>query len=327
MAVLLKCGALFLHIPKTGGNWVTEVLEEAGLVMAHVSGKHASDQLVDFESFFRQPYAYSKPNRGLYKFCFVRHPLRWYESWFRMQQTQGWPVRGDAAGPGGLRPFWNPTVELDGLGSPDFSTFVRNVLRYKPGFVTSMYHRYVALGTHFVGRQEALVDDTIHVLRKELGLHLDEAAVRARVPVNVSKSLPVVWEPGLAEEVLRTESGAMAAWYGSDTARTSDIRLVPPYKHCGGHCYSIPLPYLLAHADIENDVCRSLLALYEGAVQLRKPHAPLDEIVKTGTGAYKHWKGELFFSPSDNSDPNTNGREYRATFKIPTPDYVRVQMP
>lgn len=312
MATLLNCGALFIHIPKTGGNWVSDVLEEEGLVLAHVSGKHASDQLADFESFFRQPYAYSKPNRALYKFCFVRHPLRWYESWFRMQQAQGWPMRGDASGPGGLLPFWNPTAELDRLGGDDFNVFVGNVLRQQPGFVTAMYRRY-ARGVHFVGRQETLVDDLISVLRK-LGVSFNEARIRAHAPVNVSKPLPVAWNPILEAEALRLEQGALA-WYGPEAVRTPSIRFQPPYKKVGEYAYAFPLPQLAAMSDIDNDLFRSLLIVHENGILLRKPHAPHSEVA-AGRGAYSHWKDAVLFSASDNTDPNTNGKEYTAEYGL-----------
>ena len=33
MALLLKGGAVFLHVPKTGGRWVGKVLEESGFAV------------------------------------------------------------------------------------------------------------------------------------------------------------------------------------------------------------------------------------------------------------------------------------------------------
>ena len=63
MAILLKCGAIFLHIPKTGGNWASNVLEENDLVFANIGGRHAGpEQLTGFERLFRTPFRYGKPN-------------------------------------------------------------------------------------------------------------------------------------------------------------------------------------------------------------------------------------------------------------------------
>jgi hypothetical protein len=206
--------ALFLHVPKTGGNWVSDVLDENDLVFANVGGRHCADQMHEFEYFFRLSHAYYKPNRPLYRFCFVRHPLRWYESWFCMQQSLGWPTWGDSGGHGGL-PYWNPTVELDGLGNSDFNTFVANVIKHRPGFVTSMYNRYTARGAYFVGQQERLVDDLITVLR-ELRVQFDEQRIRAHAPANVSRPIPIIWEPSLQQEMLRLEASAIQGYgYGS----------------------------------------------------------------------------------------------------------------
>jgi hypothetical protein len=40
------------------------------------------------------------------------------------------------------------------------------------------------------------------------------------------------------------------------------------------------------------------------------PHARHDAIIAAGKGLYSHWYNKLYFSTSDNSDPNTNGRKY-----------------
>lgn len=42
MAVILKDGSVFLHIPKTGGTWVTSVLRELGLARCSIGHRHAN---------------------------------------------------------------------------------------------------------------------------------------------------------------------------------------------------------------------------------------------------------------------------------------------
>ena len=42
MAVILQDGSLFLHIPKTGGIWVTSVLCEAGLLRCSIEHRYAN---------------------------------------------------------------------------------------------------------------------------------------------------------------------------------------------------------------------------------------------------------------------------------------------
>jgi hypothetical protein len=63
--------------------------------------------------------------------------------------------------------------------------------------------------------------------------------------------------------------------------------------------------------DDTTDPLRSALTLYEDGRELGPPHASHSEIRVLGAGRYSHWNTELYFSASDNSDPNSNSREYR----------------
>lgn len=63
-------------------------------------------------------------------------------------------------------------------------------------------------------------------------------------------------------------------------------------------------------ADDDQAKERSTLLLYENGRPLGPAHAGHAIIRSRGTGAYSHWKDDLYFSTSDNSDPNRNGRRY-----------------
>jgi arylsulfatase A-like enzyme len=54
----------------------------------------------------------------------------------------------------------------------------------------------------------------------------------------------------------------------------------------------------------------SRLLVFEDGEPLGPAHALHDEIRRLGRGRYSHWEGSLYFSTSDDSDPNTNGRVY-----------------
>ena len=55
---------------------------------------------------------------------------------------------------------------------------------------------------------------------------------------------------------------------------------------------------------------RSPLRLFEDDRALGPSHSLHSQIRNTGRGAYSHWRSDLMFSTSDNSDPNRNGRVY-----------------
>jgi hypothetical protein len=144
--------------------------------------------------------------RAGFKFCFVRHPLAWYESYWSFTRSRGWVAWGvNRRG----RPHWHPNAPLDGLGDDDFNRFMRNVLERCPGYVSRLYGWYAAPEIDFVGKQERLTDDLAEVLRR-LGRAFDADRLRAQPPVNVSdRSHAPVWDPALRHEVASAESAAL----------------------------------------------------------------------------------------------------------------------
>jgi hypothetical protein len=245
MAVLLKCGAIFLHVPKTGGSWVTNVLLEQGLVKNQFGHIHADMVRALYyarssEIAARGLYDWAKSHVPLqlkalgpaqkikhaaesirqqnvpFCFCFVRNPLDWYESWWRyMGQRSGfhWEAETDMHG-------WHPCAALKETGNPDFHRFVRNVIETRPGFVTELYSTYAQPEIGFVGRQETLVDDLIQVLGT-LNVNFDEHRIRESQRVNVSDDScdSVGWEDDLREALQKTEYAAMLRFgYLSDSA-------------------------------------------------------------------------------------------------------------
>jgi hypothetical protein len=58
------------------------------------------------------------------------------------------------------------------------------------------------------------------------------------------------------------------------------------------------------------------LRVFEDGKELGPGESKHVDIREKGLGAYSHWKGTgnyvIYFSTSDNSDPNTNGRTYEA---------------
>jgi len=226
MSIRLIDGSEFLHIPKTGGTWVREVLDRQGLIKGPVGGhEHANYDRVVFETHQRkrpgkqsglvrrikqiasgtQP-AVSDQSKKTFRFCFVRHPLAWYESWWKYMNARDWNEWGDSSVAGG----WHPNLAINGLGSSDFNKFVCNVIDARPGYVSELYFSYAKLGVSFIGKTESLADDLITVA-EHLGLPADIEAIKHHGPVNASTTSDqaIEWDPVVRQTLMRLELPAL----------------------------------------------------------------------------------------------------------------------
>lgn len=86
--------------------------------------------------------------------------------------------------------------------------------------------------------------------------------------------------------------------------------LLPPFERQSGNCWTRALAGLTDQSDTEEHPRRSGFGLFEDGVALGPRHSAHAEIRERGRGRMSHWKTHLYFSTSDNSDPNTNGRRY-----------------
>lgn len=175
MLLLKDNYSTFLHIPKTGGNWVSRVLNDLDLANCKTGDKHDCD-----------------PGRH-FGFCFVRNPITWYESWFKYQTHIGW-INWDKD---------HPCEPLNRLGSEHFNDFIYNVLQNQPGFVTRLYSCFTD-NAQFVGRQENLREDLILILDFQ-GFDFDRDYVRQLESIGVSPDIPIDWTDELKRAVIEKE--------------------------------------------------------------------------------------------------------------------------
>lgn len=245
MALRLLDGSEFLHLPKTGGRTVSKILRDLNLVEAEIGHKHADfDQnlfadnrvtgRVLFAEYFQRKIrkwhrskgtldSGSLRRRSAFRFCFVRHPLTWYESWWKYMNGHGWKLFGRQ----NSRFDWHPLSTLNGLGDADFNTFVRNVVRTRPGFVSELYFSFTKPGISFIGKTENLIDDLISVLH-HLDLTFDEHALRSAPKVNVSKTpaSAIEWDPDLRQIVTRLELPALLHFGYLTAAEREELGIV-----------------------------------------------------------------------------------------------------
>lgn len=109
--------------------------------------------------------------------------------------------------------------------------------------------------------------------------------------------------------------------YSPSQGSTSQ-KLKGPFNHESGYSWVVHLPELKNWADTPPQEKRSTLIIYENGRALGPAHSTHDIISNLGRGRFSHWEENLYFSTSDNSDPNTNGRQYfiknsAASFYIP----------
>lgn len=86
---------------------------------------------------------------------------------------------------------------------------------------------------------------------------------------------------------------------------------VPSSRSDGGHCFLAELPAAILPGEDLDHARRSPLKLFEDEREMGPSSAIIDDIRSGGAGAFCHWGRHLYFSASDNSNPNTNGRTYR----------------
>jgi hypothetical protein len=191
---------LFIHVPKTGGMWVTEALQEAGVEVEEEIGATPEHPLLS-----------ELERRGRFTFAFVREPLSWYASIWKFRNyfhLHKGPAEGQLP--------YDRFIELD------FPEFIDSVAKQLPGFLSNHYEQFVGPRDQeidFVGRYESLEDDVISALRAA-GQDFDEDALRSFPPINASGPHPDCPEE-MKLQLMRAESEAYERFYRSETATSS----------------------------------------------------------------------------------------------------------
>lgn len=153
MTVLLPKSA-FLHIPKTGGTWVRNALKDAGLHKQTLLSQTPKESTENTPRSWHNVPLYSDDFLARkHVFCFVRHPLTWYQSyWAHKMHDDSWTNSKKHVN------------KLDECRANEFSVFMDNVIEEFPdGYVSWLFDFYTSHAT-FVGRIEQLRRDLVRAL-------------------------------------------------------------------------------------------------------------------------------------------------------------------
>jgi hypothetical protein len=215
VALILANDILYLHIPKTGGNWMTKILSEQNLVRGRLGSKHATwDAICEQRHYglrreidrFRWALGPSRSGRIAVRprvVCVVRHPLAWYESWFRYSVGRNWPAFGEQ---GNLQD-WHVNSDMAQAASEDFNEFVRKVNAHRPGYVSQLFARYTYNSGAHVLKNESLADDLIDFLT-DAGVSFDAEAIRQSGRHGESPKIALHWEADVLDETVAFEQPA-----------------------------------------------------------------------------------------------------------------------
>jgi hypothetical protein len=126
-----------------------------------------------------------------------------------------------------------------------------------------------------------------------------------RLPIRLVGALGIV-----VASFFATLWGMNYVWPACPSGRVTALTRPFAKYAATGFAYVKELPNLGIAGDSSDAPTRSTLQVCENNNLLGPLHTTHAEIVKEGHGRFSHWGSSLVFSASDNSDPNSNGRNY-----------------
>lgn len=195
MARVLTEHAMFLHVPKTGGHWVTEALTQARLAKRVWPQHHWP--LEDVKNDWRTLY----PGRPLpFLFGFVRHPVSWYHSVWRWYTKRGWRDKG---------PMVNAAKGLP------FREFIVTVTDQCPGHLKQSVDKWLGPREEpvdFIGQFEHLQQNLYEALVRS-GHKIDRSVLDGIDARNVNGVKGGQMTDDLVDRIVRSEAELIERFY------------------------------------------------------------------------------------------------------------------
>lgn len=179
--------AIFLHIPKTGGTFITKYFRDQKMVREEIKVHHPNTAAYPEGAYIAHANWAQILQKDLPFFCFVRHPLTWYRSYWQMKNFNV---------PDRSHPF------LDGIVDLSFCEFIDSILKNRPGYLSEYFAEYTEQ-CRWIGRQENLRNDLNNIL-SALGIKYDKELLFHRDPENVIPTQQK-YPQSLAERMMESE--------------------------------------------------------------------------------------------------------------------------
>ena len=204
MIYVPKHRAAFVHIPKTGGEWVRSAM----LAMFPCARyEKRSDKIEPKHSTTSREFIVG--DEIDFHFTIVRDPVDWLKSWWKMMHRSNWAFRDYEN--------WHPFNELHKYRTPTFDATVKKILKNSPGEVSRLFYLYCGENgekMNFIGRFKFLRAD----LKKAVRMFSDDANVSICDTLkaeNIGNKPKIEWNPKLVEEFKMSEPIYRKEWFTS----------------------------------------------------------------------------------------------------------------
>jgi len=192
--------AVYVHLPKTGGWFVRNVLEKQGLNRGEVGREHDPANLI-----------YGKNGKRPFTFIFIRHPVEWYRSYWAYRAMNDWRISPHQPITGWQ--LFGSVLDND-CRSNDFQTWVDNVFAQVPQGILSIVYGVYTDGVDFIGRVENMRED-LCVALELAGESFDRGLIHSFPKQNASHREwleRAVYGEGQEKRLLEIESEALNYW-------------------------------------------------------------------------------------------------------------------
>jgi len=186
---------VFLHIPKTGGNWIITAIRKLGLELIEFDGS---------ETYADAAHVYPEFER----FTVIRNPLTWYPSYWTNCQIFGC---------GGLACL---AISKDCEQNLDsFPNFMESVLRNHPAYLVGLYAQYAVPGVEVLFT-ETIASGLSSVLN-ESEITYDPHILETLAPENRCASRPEYqgktdYPSGMVQRVVKSERALFDRYHNFD---------------------------------------------------------------------------------------------------------------